>query len=74
MKPQSDRLKPQNIVFRDYKHFDKQSFSEDLQSFEHLRNSNFPNENLIDFPIFNHVAFFLLLIHMHLRKKKNSRQ
>ena len=66
MKPETDRLKPQNIVFRDYKHFDKQSFPEGLQFFEHLRNSDFPNENLIDFPIFYHVSFFPLLIHMHL--------
>ena len=30
MKAGTDRLKPQKIVFRNYKHFDKESFSEDL--------------------------------------------
>ena len=48
MKAQTVRLKSIKIIFRDYKHFDKQIFLEDLQSIELIRNSDCPNENYND--------------------------
>ena len=54
MEAKTIRLKHKKIIFRDYKHFDEQSFLEDLQPDELSGNSDCPNENYniltCDFP------------------------